>query len=213
MTKADTTRRGPWSGKEDDDLRKLIELHGTTRWTDVAKGMETRTPKQCRERWTQNLNPTLRLSPITPEEGKLIEKMVREQGTKWANIARELGNRSDNLVKNWYNGGQNRRNRKEKARLNQQSQHQQQHQQPRHLMQSSSMLPQQPLPLPSMPMAAQPWQQRPNPDYYSQPQQYPAQSYSQYQRAPYTSQDMPANFYAQQTQQQYQQQPVSIRSS
>lgn len=41
----------------------------------------------------------------------MIEKMVAEMGKRWAEIARRLKGRSDNAVKNWWNGGQNRRKR------------------------------------------------------------------------------------------------------
>lgn len=41
----------------------------------------------------------------------MIEQMVTEMGRRWAEIARRLGNRSDNAVKNWWNGSMNRRKR------------------------------------------------------------------------------------------------------
>jgi Myb-like DNA-binding protein FlbD len=41
----------------------------------------------------------------------MIEQLVHEMGKRWAEIARRLGNRSDNAVKNWWNGSMNRRKR------------------------------------------------------------------------------------------------------
>lgn len=71
----------------------------------------TRSPKQCRERYHQNLKPSLNHAPISAEEGALIERMVGEMGKRWADIARSLHGRSDNAVKNWWNGSMNRRRR------------------------------------------------------------------------------------------------------
>ena len=74
--------------------------------------MQHRSPKQCRERYHQNLKPTLNHEPISPEEGEIIEQLVQDMGKRWGEIARRLGNRSDNAVKNWWNGSMNRRKRR-----------------------------------------------------------------------------------------------------
>jgi Myb-like DNA-binding protein FlbD len=73
--------------------------------------MHYRSPKQCRERFHQNLTPSLNREPISADEGLMIERMVTEMGKRWAEIARRLGNRSDNAVKNWWNGSMNRKRR------------------------------------------------------------------------------------------------------
>ena len=104
-------KRGPWSQTEDSVLLQLVNLHGAHNWVRISQTIQTRSPKQCRERFHQNLKPNLNHDPITPEEGILIEQMVAEMGKRWAEIARRLRGRSDNAVKNWWNGGMNRRRR------------------------------------------------------------------------------------------------------
>ena len=108
---ASSTKRGPWSQLEDSSLLRLVNVHGAHNWVKISQLLITRSPKQCRERYHQNLKPTLSHEPITPEEGELIEKLVAEMGKRWAEIARRLPGRSDNAVKNWWNGGMNRRRR------------------------------------------------------------------------------------------------------
>jgi Myb-like DNA-binding protein FlbD len=106
-----STRRGPWLPDEDGTLLHLVHLQGPNNWVRISQHMEHRSPKQCRERYHQNLKPNLNHEPISPEEGDVIEQLVQDMGKRWAEIARRLGNRSDNAVKNWYNGSLNRRKR------------------------------------------------------------------------------------------------------
>ncbi|KAK2765389.1 hypothetical protein FQN54_008235 [Arachnomyces sp. PD_36] len=108
---APSHRRGPWVPEEDQTLLQLVHTQGPNNWVRISQQMHFRSPKQCRERFHQNLKPTLNHEPISADEGLMIERMVNEMGKRWAEIARRLGNRSDNAVKNWWNGSMNRKRR------------------------------------------------------------------------------------------------------
>jgi Myb-like DNA-binding protein FlbD len=102
-------RRGPWSKAEDNYLTQLVHTQGALNWVRVAQLIGSRSPKQCRERYHQCLKPSLNHDPISPDEGLQIERLVAEMGKRWEEIARRLNGRSDNAVKNWWNGSMNRR--------------------------------------------------------------------------------------------------------
>jgi hypothetical protein len=103
-------RRGLWLPDKDETLLQLIR-NEPNNWVRISQHMQDMSPKQCRERYHQNLKPSLNHEPISPEEGELIEQMVNNMGKRWAEIARRLRNRSDKAVKDWWNGSMNRRKR------------------------------------------------------------------------------------------------------
>ncbi|CAK7274886.1 hypothetical protein SEPCBS57363_006394 [Sporothrix epigloea] len=117
------TIKGSWTDAEDKRLTYIVTTASSLNWSNVADEMQGRSAKQCRERWVQNLRPDLEHEPINEMEGNFIMAQVETLGKKWAEIARrleyDLGRiRSDNNVKNWYNGTVNRLNRAERRREN-----------------------------------------------------------------------------------------------
>jgi hypothetical protein len=59
-----------------------------------------RSSKQCRERWYNILNPSIKKGSWTAEEDKIIFSMYHEIGTQWTKIAEYLPGRTENSIKN-----------------------------------------------------------------------------------------------------------------
>lgn len=94
--------RGRWSEEEDQTIIACLSA-GMTLWSDVAKKAEGRTGKQCRERFTNNLDPTINKGAWTETEDAVLELAHGHWGNGWSKVARALPGRSVNMVKNrWH---------------------------------------------------------------------------------------------------------------
>ena len=97
--------RGTWSEEEDQLLKMAIARLGTRKWQEICKYVPTRTPKQCRERWFNCLDPNIKRTAFEPWEDQIIIEKQKIIGNHWSRIAKFLPGRSPGSVKNrWYSG-------------------------------------------------------------------------------------------------------------
>ena len=87
-------RAGRWTPEEDDLLRAAVEKHPNA-WNLIAKLVPGRTDVKCRERWVNNLDPTVLKTQFTLEEDNTLRAAVGELGTKWSLVAQRLVGRTD----------------------------------------------------------------------------------------------------------------------
>jgi len=109
-------KKGTWTSEEDErltaEVNAFLDSGGDVNWSAVARCIEGRTAKQCRERWRCNLDPNINKTEWTVEEDLMIVNLQKELGNRWALLAKSLPGRTENAIKTRFRSLQRSNKRK-----------------------------------------------------------------------------------------------------
>jgi len=92
--------KGPWTIEEDRKLKEWVNNQGPAKWSQCSDFLIGRSGKQCRERWFNTLNPTVKKGGWTALEDYTIFSYFAKHGSKWSKISNDLNGRTENSIKN-----------------------------------------------------------------------------------------------------------------
>ncbi|KAF2204843.1 hypothetical protein GQ43DRAFT_437538 [Delitschia confertaspora ATCC 74209] len=85
------TKIGQWSNVEDEVLKAAISKYGLNQWARVSSLLAKKTAKQCKARWQEWLDPSIKKVEWSREDDEKLLTMAKLLPTQWRTIAPLVG--------------------------------------------------------------------------------------------------------------------------
>lgn len=82
---------GVWTNIEDEILKSAVSKYGLNQWARVSSLLARKTPKQCKARWSEWLDPGIRKIEWSKEEDEKLLHLAKLMPTQWRTIAPLVG--------------------------------------------------------------------------------------------------------------------------
>ncbi|XP_006458398.1 CDC5 protein [Agaricus bisporus var. bisporus H97] len=82
---------GVWKNTEDEVLKAAIAKYGKNQWARISSLLVRKTPKQCKARWYEWLDPSIKKTEWSKTEDEKLLHLAKLMPTQWRTIAPLVG--------------------------------------------------------------------------------------------------------------------------
>ncbi|KAF9052796.1 pre-mRNA splicing factor component-domain-containing protein [Panaeolus papilionaceus] len=82
---------GVWKNTEDEVLKAAIAKYGKNQWARISSLLVRKTPKQCKARWYEWLDPSIKKTEWSKTEDEKLLHLAKLMPTQWRSIAPIVG--------------------------------------------------------------------------------------------------------------------------
>ncbi|KAH6659224.1 pre-mRNA-splicing factor cef-1 [Truncatella angustata] len=92
---------GVWTNAEDEILKASVSKYGLHQWARVSSLLQRKTPKQCKARWNEWLDPSIKKIEWSKEEDEKLLHLAKLMPTQWRTIAPLVGRTANQCLERY----------------------------------------------------------------------------------------------------------------
>lgn len=92
---------GVWRNTEDEILKAAVMKYGKNQWSRIASLLHRKSSKQCKARWFEWLDPSIKKTEWSREEEEKLINLVRLMPTQWRTIASIVGRTASQCLEHY----------------------------------------------------------------------------------------------------------------
>jgi pre-mRNA-splicing factor CDC5/CEF1 len=82
---------GVWKNTEDEILKAAVSKYSMNQWARISSLLVRKTPKQCKARWYEWLDPSIKKTEWSKEEDEKLLHLAKLMPTQWRTISSVVG--------------------------------------------------------------------------------------------------------------------------
>lgn len=92
---------GVWTNIEDEILKASVSKYGLNQWARVSSLLARKTAKQCKARWNEWLDPSIKKIEWSKEEDEKLLHLAKIMPTQWRTIAPHVGRTANQCLERY----------------------------------------------------------------------------------------------------------------